>query len=326
MLAHHLPVARSMVSVGALASLLEAEYGLSGVSCQLIKGTIRDTYHVTFRDGQYIFSIYRHGQRTIAEITAEIDLLEHLAAHGLLVAPTVRQRNGERVLAFDTPEGMRHGALFTYIEGRHLSRTPEPEPVRRYGYAVARMHRLADMLPEPLSRPQIDATLLLDQALDAIASVLTRRPQDIAYLRDVATILRPRLEALPRESPFYGLIHGDVIPSNAQVTPDGQIALLDLDFCGYGWRAYDVATYLGEARYFRAGVAVAEAFQAGYEEVRPLQGWEKAALADLEAARHIFALSVPAQNVNEWGSAYLDPIVDRMLDLVRRAMVEIVKV
>ena len=315
---HALPVARSMVEADALARLLEAAYGLIDVRCQLIKGTIRDTYQVGSRDGPYVLSIYRHGRRSVAEIAAELDLLDFLAASSVLVAPAVRQRSGERMLAIGAPEGVRYGVLFTFIPGRHLERQPVPALARSYGRAIGQMHRLADILPSVLSRPRIDVEQMLDRPLAAFASVVTHRPVDVVFLREVAALLRPTFAALPTEPPQFGLVHGDVIPSNAQVTPAGEIGLLDFDFCGYGWRVYDLATYLGEVRFWRADPACAEAFLAGYEEVRPLVDWERAAITHFEVARLVQSLGTPAENVNEWGSSYLsDRMIDTLLGNIR---------
>ena len=42
--------------------------------------------------------------------------------------------------------------------------------------------------------------------------------------------------------PTDGLIHGDIDASNALIMPNEQIALLDFDFFGPGWRGYDLGT------------------------------------------------------------------------------------
>ncbi len=318
------PVLKSLLAVDALARVLEANYGLKNVWCQLIKGTIRDTYRVTARDAPYILSIYRHGQRAINEILAELDLLDHLAADGILAPTAVPQRNGERIFGLSAPEGIRYGVLFTYIPGRHLSRQPDLEPARRYGRAIARLHVRADELPTPLYRPRIDFESIVERSIDAFASVVTHRPDVVAYMHEVAEIVRPLISPLPTDMPGYGLVHGDVIPSNAQVTPQGEVALLDFDFCGYCWRAYDIATYLGEVKYWDASAAAADAFLDGYGAVRPLQEWELRALPAFAAARHIQSLGTPAMNVNEWGSAYLsDHMIDTLLGGLRQSMAEI---
>jgi Ser/Thr protein kinase RdoA (MazF antagonist) len=320
---HPIPSVRSRLAVEGLASLLEVAYGLAEVRCQLIKGTIRDTYQVTSRGGSnFILSVYPHS-RPIAEIVAELDLLDLLAAGGVLVAPAVRQRTGERLLAIEAPEGMRHAVCFEYIFGRHLDRQPAPEPARHYGRAIAHIHVLTDGMPQSLTRPPVDVAQMIDDPLRAFAAVVTDRPADVAYLREVALLLHSRIATLPLDPPGFGLVHGDVIPSNAQVTPAGKIAVLDFDFCGDGWRAYDVATYLGEVRFWSASPAAADGFLAGYEEVRTLLRWEREALPLFEAARHIHALGTPALRVNEWGRSYLsDRMIDILLDGVRACMAE----
>ncbi len=319
-----IPSARSRLAVEGLSRLVEVAYGLDEVQCQLIKGTIRDIYRITAQGGSnFILSVYPHG-RLPAEILAELDVLDLLAAGGILVAPAVRQRTGERLLAIEAPEGIRYAACFEYISGRHLDRQPAPEPARRYGRAIAHIHVLTDVLPQPLARPPVDVAQMIDDPLRVFAAVVTDRPEDVAYLREVAMLLHSRIATLPLELPGFGLVHGDVIPSNAQVTLVGNIAVLDFDFCGNGWRAYDVATYLGEVRFWSASPAAATAFLTGYDEVRTLLDWEREALPLFEAARHIHALGTPALYVNEWGRAYLsDRMIDILLDSVRACMAEV---
>lgn len=78
-----------------------------------------------------------------------------------------------------------------------------------------------------------------------------------------------------------------------------------------------MATYLGEVRFWQTSADAAQAFLEGYEAVRPLQRWKRAALPALEAARHLQALGTPALNVNEWGSAYLsDRLIDGLLEAI----------
>jgi Ser/Thr protein kinase RdoA (MazF antagonist) len=253
-----------------------------------------------------------------------LDLLEALAAGGVAVPRVMPLLTGERLLAIDAPEGMRHAVLFSYVRGSPLGRQPDQERARSYGHTIASIHTVADALPARLSRPSIDVDTLLVRPLTAFAAVAEHRPADVAELSEVVTLLRRRIEALPTEAPVYGLIHGDVIPSNALVGPAGNVAVIDFDFCGYGWRTYDVATYLGEVRFWDAPVAVAKAFLAGYEEVRPLADWERSTLPFLEAARHVFSLGVPAMHVNEWGSSYLsDQMIDALLGALRRSLGEI---
>jgi Ser/Thr protein kinase RdoA (MazF antagonist) len=74
-------------------------------------------------------------------------------------------------------------------------------------------------------------------------------------------------------------------------------------------------------RFWDASASVAEAFLAGYEEIRPLAVWERAALPVLQAARHIHGLGTPAMYVDLWGSAYLsDRMIDVLIGAIRQCM------
>ncbi len=314
------PVSRSLLSPDALARMLEVAYGLLDVRCRLIKATVNDVYRVDSANGPHILRIHQTQGQSLDAITGELDLLDRLQARGLAVGPAVRQRSGERMLTFQAPEGPRHAVLFAFVPGELLSRTPDQQTVRRYAHVAARLHLLTDGQPCVGDRPRWDIDRLVTQPIAAIERVIAR-PDDVAYLKAAAARLRPIMAGLRMDAPAYGLVHGDLIPSNALVGADGSVALIDFDFYGLGWRAYDLASYLAELRYWRAADGTARVFLDEYHCIRPLAAWELAALPALEAARTIFALGVPAQHVDVWGSAYLtDRMVDTMLEGVRQSM------
>ena len=112
-------------------------------------------------------------------------------------------------------------------------------------------------------------------------------------------MIRPRLAALPTSPPHYGYCHGDAGANNAHIADDGQVTLFDFDFCGPGWRAYDVATFInGES------AEVEQAFMAGYAAVRMLADEELAALPLFQIAQSIWLLGLRASYINEWGEIY----------------------
>jgi len=314
------PASRSLLSPHALARALEAAYGLLEVRCRLIKATVNDVYRVDAASGPHLLRIHRANGQSLVAVTGELDMLDYLQAQGLAVGPAVRQQSGERMLTFRAPEGPRHAVLFAFVPGELLSRTPDQQTVRRYARVVARLHLLTNGLPWVGERPRWDFDLLVTRPIAAIERVIAR-PDDVAYLKAVATRLRPIIAGLPMDAPAYGLVHGDLIPSNALVGADGAVALIDFEFYGLGWRAYDLASYLIELRYWQAADGTAQAFLDEYQRIRPLAAWELAALPALEAVRTIFGLGVPAQHVDVWGSAYLtDRMVATMLDGVRHSM------
>lgn len=316
-------ILRSLFTIEALARWLEAAYALTNVRCQLIKGTINDVYRVDSSQCTFILRIHRAYQHSQAELAAELDILDELITQGFRVTSAVRRPTGERWITIPAPEGPRYGVLFTFISGQLLSKQPERHIVRLLGRTIAQLHQAATNFAFVQHRPCFDFALMVESALDALKPVLIR-PDDVAYLQTVATKLRSKITALPTTLPGYSFIHGDLIPSNILIQADGSLALIDFDFCGIGLRAFDVATYLNELRFWEAAPELAGIFVEAYQEVRPLAAWELAALPALEAARTIFALGIPARHVNEWGNAYLsERMVATMLNQIQQSMRQI---
>ena len=110
-------VQRSIVSADALTPIIAQVYGLDGVSCQLIKSGMVDTYAITAATGPAILRIYPAQWRTELEILAELDVLIYLHAAGIAVSVPIPQRNGKRLLDIQAPEGTWYVALFTYAPG-----------------------------------------------------------------------------------------------------------------------------------------------------------------------------------------------------------------
>src|SRR5262245_6983775 len=208
MVAHRFPNSKSILSDTALAQCVQVAYHLSGVRCQLLTATMRDVYLVTSPGQHYILYVYRAGQRTVAEIEAEWQFVDFLKANDVPVAPAIRTHNGLFWLSFEAPEGRRYGVLSPFVEGDHLRQRPSLEASRSYGQIIAKLHTLADRLPESLPRPANDPDFLLNQSVIAFEAEATDRPADVAYVRQAAAELYSKLEALPRDKPLYGLIHG----------------------------------------------------------------------------------------------------------------------
>jgi Ser/Thr protein kinase RdoA (MazF antagonist) len=282
--------------------------------------TLRDVYLVRAAQGRRVLYIYQHGLRLRQEIEAEWRFVSYLAGNGLAVAPAIPRLGGGLLLTFQAPEGVRHGVLTPYVSGQHLRRRPSATAIMAYGRAIAQIHAAADALPTAIQRPVIDLESLLDRWVEAFADEMPDHPQAAAGLRDSAAYLLPLIEALPKEEPLYGLIHGDVIRANALVGDDEQVTVLDFDLCGYGWRSYDVASYLAVIRGTAGEHESEQAFLSGYGQIRSLAPVEIEALPVFEAIRTIFSLGIPAMNVHHWGRAYLEGFLERDLDCLRRIM------
>jgi Ser/Thr protein kinase RdoA (MazF antagonist) len=314
------PIIKSFLAPDVLAQRLEAAYGFQDVRCQLITATLRDVYLVESRAGRHILIIYRHAQRTWDEIAAEWRFVDYLAQQAIPVALAITTITGKHLVTFQAPEGMRYAVVTTYVPGQPLRRRPSVEATRRYGELIGTIHQLADRAPTLFARTTPDLAASLEQALSGIQVALPDRPSERVYLERCVRELQTRLQALPQESPAYGIIHRDAIRGNALVADDGSMTVIDFDWYGLGWRAYDIASYLLTIRGDPNEQRFADAFLSGYNAVRSLAAHEYALLPLFEAARAILEIGTPALHVNLWGSAYLESFFDQSLDRLKRSI------
>ncbi|MBZ0288279.1 MAG: phosphotransferase, partial [Anaerolineae bacterium] len=317
----YFPVVRSVLDAEALADLIEPAYDLSGARCQLIKAMILDTYRVTVANGFYMLRIYPHKRRSLPEIQAELDFLLHLAGQGVPVSAPIPQKQGAYALSIPAPEGVRYGALFTYAPGEPLSQVSDLAIIQAYGRTIAQIHTAADAytLPPGLARAPLDLEMLMERPLRDLEREFPQRAEDWAFLRQVGEIIRPQIAALPRENPQYGLLHGDVGRENAHVTADGKLTVFDFDFCGPGWRAYDIGTFLIDEP-----EEVQQAFLSGYQDVRRLEPLEQGTIPLFQILQHIWVLGIRADYVNEWGSAFFPArLADWIIHYIRERVKEI---
>ena len=57
-------------------------------------------------------------------------------------------------------------------------------------------------------------------------------------------MLKQKVQQLPRTAPEYGICHGDFMSGNTLLDSSGRLVIIDLDFAGYGWRLFDLATFV----------------------------------------------------------------------------------
>lgn len=251
-----------------VAAVTDRYHLLAPVECTLIRNGFNDHYHVTTRDGEYVLRLYLNRKYYISsedDFRFELELLRFTKEHGAPVVAALPDRDGSLLSVLQDGDLRRCCALFPFIHGER-PRKLELEHTDRLGIALGLFHREADRFVSSLPRYQFDLEYLLYQPLAQIEWTLREHDLPFTTADPIAldTLLRPILD-LPRSAPIFGIIHGDPHGGNVFVTPGGDMQLFDFDHCGYGWRAYDVATAVGG----REKEMVA-AFVVGYRTVQPL--------------------------------------------------------
>jgi Ser/Thr protein kinase RdoA (MazF antagonist) len=291
------PILKSLLSASGLGEVIAREYGLEDVRCQLIKAVTLDTYMVRSRSGSFALRVYPAQRRNEEEVRGELEFLVRLDAAGVPVTVPVALPDGSRYLALDAPEGRRLAVLFGFAAGQSLAEKPTAENLRAYGTILARMHEAADAMSSLPPRPALTLEELVDRPLEELLRAFGTRSSAGTMGRYAAELVRPVIADLPLDAPVYGFCHGDPGTSNALVTSDGRLTLLDFDFCGPAWRAHDLAVALNDIP-----AEHAKGFLDAYHSVRPLSADEIMSITHLQAAHYLWLLAMRARYLNEWGT------------------------
>ena len=300
----HVPVESSLLTADGLTEFVLPDYGLPApVRCRLVSRGVNDTYRVDSGTSTYYLRVAPHGWRTVQELEAEAALIDDLHRRGLRVVQPKRTRNGQATSRVAAPEGERFALLYSAADGEDV-REIDVAHSRAYGQLAAAMHDATDAADHRYARFHLDERLLLDEPLASIRADMVDGGKDLAFLEEVAERIRPLIVALPRDPPLYGLCHGDLHPGNVRFDLAGQPTLFDFDFCGYGWRVYDLTIFLwnafGERRPKGWRDSRWRAFLRGYREIRPLDPAALEALPLFLVAREIWLLGLDCSGRGEW--------------------------
>ena len=315
----HFPVETVLLSPGALGEFIQPLYFPGWeVVCRLYCRGINDTYRVLTEGKIYWFKVYRVGFHTQEEIQAEVDLLLHLRNSGIRACVPILNTNNGYVCEFRTITGPRCGVLYETAGEQDFKSTEEtPEKNARLGTYIAKVHRALDEMP-PISRPRLDCASFIDGSMPYIREFAQVHAFDLAFVEELAERTKSALAGLTEDKPAFGLCHGDIYEGNLRLDEAGNPILFDFDFCGYGWRAYDIAMY---AYNFSLGADPAkleararryEAFMDGYNRVRPMP----------ESELRTIPWFIPFRRIFNLGTLYLALLADTWGDLAQIRNVE----
>lgn len=260
---------------------LPARFGLAG-ACRLLHHGHNDTYELRTTVGEFVARIVRHGWRTQAQVAAELSVLRHLAAEGVPVSAPVAGP-----IEIDAPEGVRLAVLFPKAPG-NIPHALDLGTCGELGSALGRMHRVLDEWRGP-ERLCLDLDFLVGASLEALVASFPERSAELDELQGRFARLGDRVS---RAGLARGWVHGDFINANVFWLPGRGGTIFDFDFCGIGWRAYDVAT-------FRWGLQMAQADAETALFARFLDAYEaemkridRDALDDLVTIRDLWAWAI----------------------------------
>ncbi|ACI57695.1 Ser/Thr protein kinase RdoA (MazF antagonist) [Rhizobium sp. BK619] len=253
----------------------------------LLKYRENAVFRITLAGGQSAaLRLHRPGYHDATSLRSELDLMAALRRGGLSVPSPVPTGNGKNLICL--PESGRfpeqYADVVSWVDGAALGQSGTPlsqssetqaDLFFRIGHAMATMHDLADVwsLPADFRRPAWNAEGLLGEKplwgrFWDCPELSGDETSALSALRDD---LLHRLADVQRHGLDYGLIHADLVRENIFLTADeNQVAFIDFDDAGYGFRLFDLATALLKNRQEPAYADIESALIAGYRSRRGL--------------------------------------------------------
>lgn len=299
----------TIVSPSSLLRIIKHHYpGIGASDCQLLALGCNDNFRIKGKRQDYAFRLYRYNWWPETDVDEELRFLEALRRRKLNACKPVRSEKKQRYISVDVAEGKRHGALFAFIPGNPLGHNfgKRNNNMFRLGEMVARVHTIADELKQPVQRWTMDFDEIVTKFLDTAPSVLGHREKDLAYLHKLAARLEGVILDQPEDVLGFGLCHGDLHTHNVMLQPDGNLAIYDFDWCGYSWRAYDLATIWWSLPRNEKGSAPWRAFLRGYSQLGKLSRQERDLMPWFVILREFELLDFQLSMRKHIGSAWLN--------------------
>lgn len=259
-------------------------YGMAGDTPLVL---LNRSENETWRAGDLILRLHRHGYHSRAEIASELAWLT--ALQDLPGLNTTRPIPGAQGLV--TELDGRYLVAFAPIAGNELQ--PGDDLLRWFqplGEITARLHLHARTWrsPEGFTRKRWDVETILGprphwghwrhaQGLDS---------QGEALLVRATKALAERLHAYGTGPQTFGLIHADLRLANLMVDGD-RLTAIDFDDCGLGWWAYDLAAALSFIETDPRLPDLIAAWIEGYSRIAPLTGQDRAMIPSLIFLRRV---------------------------------------
>ncbi|KRB55144.1 serine kinase [Rhizobium sp. Root708] len=257
-----------------------AAFGLPDQAPELLKFRENAVFKVRLRSGEMaVLRLHRPGYHSRAALQSELLWMDDLRRNGIAVPQPIATDSGDFLVQIAGEES-QHADLIGWVAGQQIGETGRPfrhsereieRIYRSVGVAMAEAHNAADRwtIPAGFTRHAWDKDGLLGEEplWGRFWDCLVLAAEDRRFLTKLRFDLQERIDALGALD--YGLIHADLVRENVLVDGDN-VALIDFDDCGYGYRLFDIATALLRNRHEPHYDMLRSALVEGYRERRPL--------------------------------------------------------
>lgn len=232
----------------SIARQAAALWGIAPDALALAARRENIVYRAETAEGPRALRLHRPGYRTETELRSEMQWMETLAQNGLSVPLPHPSVNGRLIEVIDnTPI-----SVLTWMPGAQAGKLGDLNIPDRLSFAhtlgrtMARLHDLSDawQTPSDFSRPHWDLNGLLGQSplWGPFWDNPDLTPAQADTLRQVRHLAHSELASRQGDLD-YGLIHADILTENVLVQGP-LLSLIDFDDGGWGFRDFEIATFL----------------------------------------------------------------------------------
>jgi len=190
--------------------------------------------------GRRILRLTHSSHHTENEIIAELDWMNFLIRQGVPASRPLISQNNRLTECYPVQNSYFVATAFEYAPGRFADwSSPQdrnPALIQTFGRIVGKMHR-ATKKYQPQNLKQKRSHWYEEDTLQNAVDYLPADQKQVAF--DLEELLE-RFSRITPTSDDYGLVHGDLNPTNFHVN-DGQLILFDFDDCAYNWFINDIA-------------------------------------------------------------------------------------
>jgi len=305
----------STLHASELGSFVKECYGLSDdYVCRFFLRGTNDIYRLQKPGNTLYLRLHRYNSRPQESISQETAFLSKWKQGGLNVATALENKARERVTTIQAPEGVRYLSLFEEAKGRTLG-NPSTSQIEVAGATLAKLHKIADGFEHSTDLPRYDLNNCIETSLEIVLTFLKAvsfGEEFSAIYSNLADQLNKAFEEYPMDKLNWGLIHGDFISGNFLFNAEDEITAIDFDRLGYGWRMFEIATYIGHLtvryktrNYKTTQSTISSYFINGYSKLGHVTETEIQALPYFYLLRRLWMRSICCRQYVDWSNQFL---------------------
>ncbi len=235
-----------MIGIDIIKEKVSESYGIDeSFKCSFIRRSFNDHYLIKKGKKKYIIRVYLNDKYyidSIEDIHFELEFLKFLKSRNVSIAYPIENTEGSLITRIIYAKETRHMVLFSYASGHHLDYTLDQNTAMKFGKEIAKLHMESNYFEHDHNRYRIDLAYLIDEPLKLLKDLSRKYSLDNCdFFDSYAKRLYCKLNEIPLNENTFGLIHGDLNPSNIHVNKEGNVTIFDFDHCTRGLRIHDLA-------------------------------------------------------------------------------------